>query len=243
MTAKKDGNSVKIIGVSLNSASASQVLTKIIKQIEVRRKTFLVTLNPEFLVNACKNQRFKKILNSATMAIPDGVGLIWASRFLGTQPRLKKRITGADLAAILLKKANLKHWRVGVIGARRGVEREVRVFIKNLQEKYPQAKIFSLEETKGWQKKEWEMIFACQGMGDQEKWIQSHFTKTNAYFFMGTGGALDFLTGFAQRAPKWVRQAGLEWLYRLFKQPWRWQRQLALIQFVWLVIREKLKKS
>lgn len=241
MTRKKDGSSVKILGITLTSASERQVLKEIIKRIEEKKKTFVVTPNPEFLVNACKNLWFKKVLNSATIAIPDGIGLVWASQLLGTQPRLKQRITGADLSAGLLKKAKEKHWRVGVVGARRGVEKEARALVRNLQKKYPQAKIFSLKH-KDWQKKEWEIIFACQGMGEQEKWIQAHFGKVKAGLFMGAGGALDYLTGFVPRAPVWFRSAGLEWLYRLFKQPWRWRRQLALVRFAWLIGKARLER-
>lgn len=239
MIHKKDGSTVKILGITLTSASERQVLKEIIKGIEERKKMFVVTPNPEFLVFAQKNLWFKKVLNSATIAIPDGVGLTWASWLLATEPRLKQRITGADLAAGLLAEANQSLWRVGVVGARRGVEKEARVLIRNLQKKYPQTKIFSLKH-KDWQKKEWEVIFACQGMGKQEKWIQRHFTKSKACLFMGAGGALDYLTGFVPRAPAKLRQAGLEWLYRLFKQPWRWRRQLGLIRFVWLVGKARL---
>ncbi|HUS60499.1 MAG TPA: WecB/TagA/CpsF family glycosyltransferase [Nevskiaceae bacterium] len=241
MTRKKDGNSVEILGINLSSAPEGEVLKKIVKRVEEKKKTFVVTPNPEFFVFTQDNPWFKKILNSATIAVPDGVGLVWASWVLGTEPRLKQRITGADLSAGLLIEANKKHWRVGVVGVRRGVEKEARVFIQNLQKKYRQAKIFNLEEINEWQKKEWEIIFACQGMGKQEKWIQAHFKTAKAGLFMGAGGALDYLTGFVPRAPAWFRRIGLEWLYRLFKQPWRWRRQLALIYFIWLIGKAKLK--
>lgn len=242
MTSKKGGNSIEILGITLTGASERQVLKEIIERIEEKKKTFVVTPNPEFFVFAQKNLQFKKALNSATIAIPDGVGLIWASWLLRTEPRLKQRIAGADLVASLLRKANQNRWRVGVVGARRGKGKEARVLIRNLQKKYPQAKIFSLEQTRDWQKMKWEMIFACQGMGEQEKWIQAHFAKIKACLFMGVGGSLDFLTGFAQRAPRWVRKSGWEWLYRLFKQPWRWHRQLALICFVCLVGKARLSR-
>lgn len=239
MDIKKDGNSVEILGINLISTSADVLLRKIVERLKARKKTFVVTPNPEFLVYSQKRPWFRQILNSATFAIPDGIGLVWASWFLGTKPRLRQRITGADLAEKLLRLANKYCWRVGVVGARRGEIKQRQRLVNRLQQQYPKAKIANLEETQNWQKKEWQLIFACQGMGEQEKWIGTHFDRVKASLFIGSGGSLDYLAGFVRRAPLWLRQAGFEWLYRLVKQPWRWRRQLALVRFFGLVIKAK----
>lgn len=236
---KKAGNSVKILGINLNSTTIDEVLKEILWRMEKGQKTFIVTPNPEFLVFAQKNHWFKKILNQADFAIPDGIGLLFASRILGCP--LKKRVAGADLVEKLLKEANFRNWQIGVVGARRGVTVERRKLVKVLRKKYLRVKIAALEDTPGWQKQKWEIIFACQGMGEQEKWLNKNFAKTKALVFMGAGGSLDFLAGFARRAPLFVRKIGFEWFWRLVHQPWRARRQLALLKFIWLVILQKLR--
>ena len=242
-TSQKAGNTTQILGVGLNGTELAEVLRQIEIRLERGEKSLVVTPNPEFLVYAQSQPWFKKALNTATFAIPDGIGLIWASWFLKSKPRLKQRVAGADLAARLLKLANTGHWQVGVVGARRGDKQERRQLIKKLQQRYPGITVVNLEDTPGWQKSPpaggWQVIFACQGMGEQEKWLLKHFAKTEASVFVGAGGALDFLTGFAKRAPKCIRRLGFEWLYRLLIQPWRWRRQLALVKFVWLVLKER----
>lgn len=234
---KKAGDTVKILGVRINSTELVEVLGEIGKRIQTGQKTFIVTPNPEFIVFSQAQPWFKNILNKANFAIPDGIGLVWASRILG-QP-LKKRVSGADLAEKLLLLAKINGWRIGVVGARKGNSEERRQMIRILQKKYQGAKIAALEETGGWQKQKWEIIFACQGMGEQEIWVDKNFSKINALVFIGVGGALDFLTGFAKRAPVWIRKIGFEWLFRLFRQPWRARRQLSLIRFVWLTLKER----
>ena len=237
-TFKKDEDSVQILGVRINSIRLERLLKEIGQRLKRGQKTFIVTPNPEFLVLAQQNPWFKKVLNKAHFAIPDGVGLIWASRLLAVD-KIQERITGVDLAEKFLQLAQKRNWRVGIVGARRGKKKERRRLVKRLQQKYQRAKIFALEETLDWQKKKWEIIFACQGMGKQEKWLDENFKKTKALIFMGVGGGLDFLAGLVRRSPECIRNLGFEWVFRLIRQPWRWKRQLTLVKFIYLVLREK----
>jgi len=236
-TYKKAGKTIKILGIGLNSTSISEVLRKIEKRIRDNQKTFIVTPNPEFLVFGQQNPWFKEILNSADISLPDGVGLVWAGRILGRP--LKGRVTGADLTVGLLELAVKNRWQVGVVGARRGMVEERRRQVEILRQKYPGLKILALEDTPGWQKERLEIVFACQGMGEQEKWIVKHLPTSGSLVFLGAGGSLDFLSGFARRAPLVIRLIGFEWFWRLIHQPCRWRRQLALLKFVWLVLTEK----
>lgn len=240
---KKDRDTAKILGVELNSRALDQVTKTIEDAVSSRQKLVVVTPNPEFLVFSHQNPWFKALLNQADIAIPDGIGLILASKLLKTSPKITHRVTGADLTKSLLNLANQKSWKVGVVGSRKGDEVQRKKLISLLQKKYKNAKIFSLEDTKDWQKKNYQIIFACQGMGDQEKWIFKNKQKTNANIFLGAGGSLDFLTGFAKRAPESIRVLGFEWVYRLLKQPSRLPRQLKLIKFIFLVLKESRKAS
>ena len=239
MTFKKAPNTVVILGVRLNSTLQDKVLAEIVSRVACGQKTFVVTPNSEFLVYAQKHAWFKKILNQADMAVPDTIGLILAAWVLG-QP-LKTRVTGADLVAKLLVVAKENGWRVGVIGARSGDKDERQKLIKKLQQKYSGAKIVSLEETPDWPKKGWQLVFACQGMGKQEKWIAQNLPRAQEGGFMGVGSSLDYLTGFARRAPFWLRRLGLEWLWRFILRPRRHARRVwrACVVFPYLILKEK----
>ena len=240
MPSKNSENRVKILGVGVDSTSLREVLRGISQLIEEGKKTVIFTPNPEFLVYARKNPDFREILNSADISLPDGVGLVWAAKILGKP--LKGRVAGADLVEELLDLANEKRWRVGIVGARRGVGIQRQQQVEILQQKYPRAKITCLEEKPNWEKQKWEIVFACQGMEKQEGWIAENLNKIPAIIFMGIGGSLDYLTGFAPRAPFFIRKIGFEWLFRLLAQPWRWRRQLNLLKFIYLVLRQRFLK-
>lgn len=236
---KKGRYQAEILGIKVSSTSMKGLLREIERRVYFGEKTIIVTPNPEFVVFARKNPWFKRILILADISIPDGIGLVWAAKILG-QP-IKERLSGVDLADELLKIAGQKRWRVGLMGARRGVRVERDQLVKQLKSKYTLAQIDNLEDISGWKKQDWHLIFACQGMGKQEKWIQEYCQQSKAIAWMGIGGGLDFLGGLASRAPLKLRRLGLEWLYRLWRQPWRWRRQLRLVEFMALVVNERLK--
>lgn len=279
VTFKKDVNIAKIAGVRINITSKREVLGIIENAIAERRKIFVVTPNPEFIVFAHSHPWFLKILNSADLAVPDGVGLILAAKFLsfgGRQPTKKQnrqplvspaetagdsdkdfsdkrhpssieRVAGADLVAELMGKSDQRGWRVGIVGARRGDVSERNEFLRRLGQKYPGAKITALEDCPGERRKtiagSWDIIFACQGMGKQEKWLAENKENIDGCLFMGVGGSLDYLAGFQIRAPLWMRSFGLEWLWRLIRRPAHFPRVVtALIVFPFLVLCKKLSR-
>lgn len=252
---KKELNTVKIAGLDLISTSEKRLLAFLAPRVVENRKTFVTTPNSEFLVFARHNPWFNAILKKTDVAIPDGVGLIWASRILG-QP-IKERISGTDLMKKICQKAAKKKWSVYLIGGQPGVAKETLVILKK---RYPGLRGWAktgpkLELMKGnWSPKakqevkkivkeintkKPDLLFVAFGMGKQEKFIWDNWDKLKVKLGMGVGGAFDYISKQVPRAPKWLRNLGLEWLYRLFHQPWRWKRQLRLIEFVWLVIKKK----
>lgn len=255
---EKVGDTAKIVGITLNSTSKAQVLRKITSRLDRQEKTFIVTPNPEFLVFANRNPWFKKILDKADLAIPDGIGLVWASRFLALRPRptLRGRISGTDLMEELCQMAAKSGWSVYFLGGKPGIAQKT---LEILQTRYPGLKGWAESgpklEIDGWNHKEvkkWgeeisrkspDLLFVAFGMGKQEKFIGENWQDLKVKVAMGVGGAFDYLAGEIPRAPAWSQDLGLEWLYRLIHQPWRWKRQLALIEFVWLVLKEKIKKE
>lgn len=252
---KKVLSKAKIADLTLISTPEKRLLVFLESRIVENKKTFVTTPNPEFLVFAGHNPWFKSILKKADVAIPDGVGFVWASRVLN-QP-IKERISGTDLMEKLCQKAAKKKWSVYLIGGQLEVAKEALAVLKK---RYPGLRGWAktgpkLELMKGnWSpeaKKEVkrivkeinvkkpDLLFVAFGMGKQEKFIWENWDKLKVKLGMGVGGAFDYISKQVPRAPKWLRNLGLEWLYRLFHQPWRWKRQLRLIEFVWLVIRER----
>lgn len=238
------GKSLQILNVGLNSTSYVSVLEFITEKAALNSSFYLVTPNPAFLVKAQEDKEFRQILNQADISLPDGVGLIWASRFLGTKPRLKERITGADLVKKLLETAQREGWKIGIVGARRGEKKEVRELLNRVKRKYPRLKVEALELVKNWPRRNYQLILVAYGMGKQEKWIWENRKKVKGVGFLAIGRSLDFLTGFSRRASYWMRKLGLEWLWRLIQEPAHIKRVYrSCVVFPWLVLKEKFRRS
>ncbi|MDD3532051.1 MAG: WecB/TagA/CpsF family glycosyltransferase [Candidatus Shapirobacteria bacterium] len=241
---------INLLGVQINNESREEVLKKVAKMAIDKEKHYIVTPNPEFIVLAKEDPDFSNILNGADLSVPDGIGLIWASRLLYGKNGLGERITGVDLMADICQMAAQKKWSVFLLGAKEGVAEKC---AEKLKLKYG---LRVLGTHSGWADqsqdetnrqvigrkvghRECHFIFVAYGAGKQEKWIKRNLDKIPVKVAMGVGGSLDFLSGKVKRAPKLVRRFGLEWLWRLVGQPWRWRRQLALPKFVSLALKEK----
>ena len=232
-----------LLGVGITEANSDEVLEFIITSLENgAEKYFVFTPNPELLTIAQKDKAFKKALNDAKLALPDGVGVILAGKFLGLG--LKGRITGIDLMENLCEKVAEKPITVGFLGGRPGVA--VRT-AECLQKKCPGLRVaFTSDE---WHKdgfiapnRQVDLLFVAFGSPKQELWISQNLQRLPVRVAIGVGGAFDFASGRVRRAPTILRKAGFEWFFRLISQPWRIKRQLRLPVFVFLVVRQKLGK-
>jgi N-acetylglucosaminyldiphosphoundecaprenol N-acetyl-beta-D-mannosaminyltransferase len=223
---------VKILGVKVSCLDFNDTLELIEKWLSINGGLkFVVTPNPEFLVKAVKDNEFKEILNSADIAIPDGSKLIWASK-----NAIKEKVTGVDLMESLCEVCERKSLTVGLIG---GHEKIALRTAECLNKSMPKLKIKTWEEPSQ-DVRHVDVLFVALGMGKQEKWIfnnKNMLEKNGVRLAMGVGGAFDYISGAVPRAPKFMRNHGLEWLFRLIRQPWRIKRQLALVEFVRLVTR------
>ncbi|MEA2020339.1 MAG: WecB/TagA/CpsF family glycosyltransferase [Patescibacteria group bacterium] len=242
---------MKILGVRVDNVTISEAVEKIGELVVDSGKHYVVTPNSEFIVDAQKDIKFKDILNNADLSIPDGMGVVIASRFYGTG--LKQRVAGTDLVDKLCREAARKGWTVFFLGGLQGVgERSGKV----LQKKYPQLKIAGTYEGKREKKYDQEtvqgiknilegrrvdILFVAYGHGYQEKWIERNLERLPVSVAVGVGGAFDFISKYIPRAPVWMQRIGLEWLFRLVQQPWRWRRIFkAVVVFPWLVFKDKL---
>lgn len=266
-----------LLGVGFNTIKKDEVLEFMIKGlVKNEKKYYVVTPNPEILTIANSNPNYKSVLNNAELALPDGVGVLLAAKFLGKS--LKEVIHGVDLMESLCKEVSKQPITVGFLGGGPGIAEKTS---ECLQKKYPGLKVAFCKE-------EWEktnskfriqnsesiqqynnlpesslprsflnkginnhkstiinqgidILFVAFGSPKQEIWIAENLEKLPVKVAIGVGGAFDFVSGKVKRAPVWVRKLGLEWLFRLFLQPWRIKRQLRLFKFVFLVLGEKVK--
>lgn len=232
----------KVLGVNFTNAKKDDILEYVVGKLTKRSKTrkgkfFIVTPNPEIVVRANRDENFKNVLNSAEISLADGVGVVIASKILGEA--IQARITGADFMENLCLKLSKQPVITGFLG---GVPGVAEMAAECLREKYPGLKVgyaYHTWEKKRLQDKKLDILFVAFGAPIQEEWMYEHIQKEDVFCAMGVGGSFDFITGRVSRAPEAVRRLGLEWLFRLLVQPWRWKRQLALLTFMGLVIKAK----
>lgn len=231
-------NKKNILGIEITDENQEKILEYIITSLQKgEKKYYIVTPNPEIIVYADTHPEFKKIVNEAKIALPDGWGVVWASKILKNP--IKTRITGTDILYKLCQRVAKRPVIVGFLGGRGGVAEAT---AECLQKKYPRLRVAYIAQD--WDEIEFrkvDILFVAFGFPKQEEWIAQNLNKLPVKVMMGVGGAFDYVSGKVPRAPKLVRDIGFEWLFRLVVQPWRAKRQLALIKFVYLILKEKIK--
>lgn len=227
----------KLLGVGFSIASEEEVLEYLVKNIQSSsKKIFIVTPNPELLVIANDDKKYKKVLNSANLALPDGMGIILASKILGVS--LKERITGVGLLESICRRVAKRPITVGFLGGGPKIAEKTAECLKKrffgLKIGFFGSKVSNFRQLEGT-----DVLFVAFGSPKQEFWIAQNLKKLPVRLVVGVGGAFDFVSGKVPRAPKLVQSLGLEWLFRLIIQPWRIKRQLAIVKFIFLVLKEK----
>lgn len=228
-----------LLGVGITSASTAEILEYFTEALKKsHKKVFIVTPNPEILVYAQSHLAYKDKLNSADIALPDGVGIMLASRLLGLG--IPERTTGVDFIEELCKVSREKPLSMGFLGGWQGVAEEA---AKCLKLKYPSIDVVftGMEPPKSMPNM--DILFVAYGYPKQEEWIYENLDSLPVKAAIGVGGAFDYISGTVPRAPKAFRTIGLEWLFRLIIQPYRWKRQLALPRFVFLILHEFFSKN
>jgi len=206
---------IAILGIKIDSLNLADTMKNIGSFINSSKTNYITTPNPEIILAAQKNNELKKIINTADLALPDGVGLIFASLF-----RIKHRITGTDMMKEIIKKYPQKKYKFIINEKGLTVKKDLNKLNINFHETAP------------------EIIFIGLGSPKQEQWMSENKDKyPTAKIIMTVGGGIDFLTGRQIRAPLFLQKIGLEWLWRLIKQPSRLNRIInAIIIFPFKVI-------
>lgn len=241
--------SVDILGVRVDNVSVSETLEIIRRYVEAGTPHQIVTVNPEFVMQAQRNATFHHVLDQADLALPDGYGLLWASRLLGTP--LQERVTGSDTLPLIAQMSAREGYRLFLLGAAPGVAEKTAAILQRKNEGLQIAGTFPGSPDPA---RDDELVsrvtaaaphilFVAYGAPQQDLWIHRNLEALNVPVCMGVGGAFDFIAGVTQRAPVWFRKRGLEWLHRLIHEPWRWRRMLALPAFAYRVLRQKVTRT
>lgn len=235
-------NIVDFAGIKVDNVSMVEATQVAEGYILSKQPHLIFTPNPEIIVKSQKDFELREIINRADLCVADGISMVVVSRILGRP--LKERVSGIDLLIILAKLSGQKGYRIFLYGSEPGVAEAA---AKNIESKYAakvvgcadgyqgddSAVINKIKELKP------DMLFVGLGAGKQERWLNHHLKELNVPLTMVIGGSLDVISGRKKRAPVWTQKLYIEWLYRLVTEPQRWKRQLALPQFLWLMLKPR----
>jgi exopolysaccharide biosynthesis WecB/TagA/CpsF family protein len=239
---------ISLLSLPIHNLTWQATLERIAGMVESGEPHQLVTVNPEFLMRAQQDAEFMEVLRRADLVLPDGVGLLLAARLRGE--RFQARITGSDLTPMLAEEAARRGWRLYLLGAGPGVAEEA---ARRLRVEHPTLDVIAdgsdpapdgpPELLARVREAAPQILLVAYGAPKQDLWIDRFGRQTGVPVQVGIGGALDFIAGVVPRAPQRWQQLGLEWLWRLKQEPWRWRRMLALPRFLWAATLEALQKQ
>lgn len=238
-----------ILGIPIHDVTLAEAVEQAAAWVKEGSAHQMATVNPEFVMAARRDPAFRAVLEQADLCLPDGVGITLAARYLGRP--LRERVAGVDLVEALAARAARDGWRIFFLGAAPGVaDRAASV----LADRYPGLTVAGThagsprrEEEEGIVQRVREaradVLLVAYGAPAQDLWLARNLARTGAKVGVGVGGAFDYIAGVVPRAPRWMRRAGLEWLYRLIRQPWRWRRQRVLPLYALLVLLSRITRS
>lgn len=231
-------------GIKIDNLKTDKVLEKIEGFLKDGKQHYITLSYSEFIVRAQRDEEFRNILNKADLSLCESKGLYYALRFLGSP--VEENIAGVDLIWELGSRLKMKDCKLFLVGGRKNVVEETR---KNLVKKYPNLKIVGAENgyqdldkvTKKINKAGADILLVGLGSPKQEKWIYKNLKKMpGVKVAIGVGGAFDFISGRIKRAPKFIQNISLEWLWRLILEPWRIKRICSGVGgLAWLVLKSK----
>ncbi len=248
---KNTKSALIFLQIPIRPENLETILEKIL--LNIRKECVfchVVSLNPENMVIAQDDAQYRKILSEGSIQLCDGVGIALGGSILSIP--VGERVTGADLLEEVVKRGDELGLRILLLGAGTDVADDLAVCY---QKKYPhisikgfqgiqdisaptQEEVDAIFSIVSYHKP--QIVFAAFGSPWQEKWFIEHKARLNGIVCIGVGGGFDFALGKVDRAPRLIRRIGLEWLYRLVREPWRFGRQLRLIRFAYLVMKQKI---
>ncbi len=236
-----------IMGVTFDDLTLAEAVTAGEKLAKGPGFSYVVTPNPEIVNMARADASYRDLLNGASLVLPDGVGVVYAARILGSP--LKSRVPGIDFATGLMDRLAKNGGRLFLLGAKPGVAEQA---AENLRAANPNLIICGTNDgyfqdpdpvVEKIRAAEADVVFVCLGAPKQERWMAQYGPKTGAHLMAGLGGVLDVYSGNVRRAPAVWQKLGLEWVYRLLKQPSRFGRMAKLPLFLVDARRQRRKEE
>ncbi|HEX5323161.1 MAG TPA: WecB/TagA/CpsF family glycosyltransferase [Capsulimonadaceae bacterium] len=239
-------DSVSLLGMKVHRLSMGEALENLEQYIAEGKPRHIVTADASMVVQARRDPDLAAIVENADLVTPDGAGLLWASQLLRKQ--LVHRVSGVDLVAELSRLSARKGYRLFLLGAGPGVAEAA---AQNLRERFPGAQFVGTRNGFFTAADEPEIVrqivaakpdvlLVAFGIPKQEKFINRHRAVLGVPVLIGVGGSFDVYSGRVKRAPKWMQNAGFEWLFRLCQNPRKIGKVMALPQFALLTIRARL---
>lgn len=239
---------VDMFGVPIACIGMEKALARVEQFVRERSPHMIVTSDSTGIVRAHDDPEFQHILRTADMVTADGRGVVWMARVLGLP--MRERVSGVDMMDRICALAAQRGYSVYLLGGQPGVAEEAAGAI---QSRYPGLRVagthhgyFTPEQERGVVQTIAEarpdILFVAFGAPRQEKWIRQHQAELAVPVAIGVGGSFDVLAGRVKRAPVWMQRAGLEWLYRAFREPKRVPRLWALPRLVWMTLRAALRR-
>jgi len=225
---------ITVLGIDFDNLTLQEAVAAAMACLAEEKSSYAVTPNPEIIKLAQENPALAQAIAGAALVLPDGIGVVKAAQILRTP--LKEKVPGIDFAGGLMAEMAVSGQRLYLMGAKPGVAAAA---AEKLAQQYPGLHICGCRDGY-FQQDESEAVaaeirssgadvcFVCLGSPRQELWMAEHGAASGAKLLVGLGGSLDVFSGQLKRAPRWMQKAGLEWLYRLMKEPQRLGRMMKI---------------
>lgn len=236
---------IDVMGLKFDSVTMDEALSRAEALLRGEKAAYVVTPNAEIAYEALHDIQLREMLNGADLMLPDGAGVVLASKLLRTP--VKQKVAGVDFAAGLLGILERNGQSLYLLGGKTGIGE---LAAQKMLEAHPQLRIAGIAD--GYFQDEAPVIakinasgadalFVCLGAPKQERFMVQHRQELHVHLMAGLGGSLDAFAGTVQRAPAWMIRLNLEWLYRLIREPKRFRRMLRLPKYLWAVMLKRIR--
>ncbi len=236
---------IDVMGLKFDSMTMDEALSRAEALLRGEKAAYVVTPNAEIAYEALHDGQLREMLNGADLMLPDGAGVVLASKLLRTP--VKQKVAGVDFAAGLLGILERNGESLYLLGGKTGIGE---LAAQKMLEAHPQLRIAGIAD--GYFQDEAPVIakinasgadalFVCLGAPKQERFMVQHQQELHVHLMAGLGGSLDAFAGTVQRAPAWMIRLNLEWLYRLIREPKRFRRMLRLPKYLWAVMLKRIR--
>ena len=234
-----------IMGLQFDNITMVEAMDAAKALLQGEHAARVVTPNAEIAYEALHDENMRTLLNSAELMLPDGAGVVLASKILKTP--LKQKVAGVDFADGLLGVLETTGQSLYLLGSKPGIGE---LAAQKMMQKHPRLRIAGIAD--GYFQDEApvidkinasgaDVLFVCLGAPKQEQFMARHQKALHVKLMAGLGGTLDSFAGTVKRAPKWMIRCNLEWLYRLIKEPKRFKRMLRLPKYLWAVVCKRIR--